>query len=271
MKNRDEFRLTAILLSLMLLIPGCASDERPTRPPDLLLAGIDPNYPPFEVLDSASGTVSGFDIELLSMITRANRWRCEDTTLPYEDLLPALRRGDIDIVASALSIPSDSQADLAFSDPYYLVNRVLVLRAADSLISCLEDLPSGVLGVIAGTDVSGFERRVGSTKAFPRKDISKGLAELAGGSLAAMVVDYTLARALLGARTDLRICSASLGHEYYVFAMRSADSLRLRDLNDALAGLLGGYSYEQLHQEWFGYPPLNVAVPDSVSARWPAR
>jgi ABC-type amino acid transport substrate-binding protein len=125
--------------------------------------------------------------------------------------------------------------------------------------------------VVSGMILSSISRRVRNTSTYLRSDVARALSELADGTLAALIADYPFARVLLATRTDLRMCSASLGYEYYVFTMRSADSLRLRSMNDALAGLLGGYTYEQLHQEWFGYPPLNVAVPDSVSVKWPTQ
>lgn len=269
--GKDMLRFVTSTLLIATLALGCSSTQKPSRPFDLVAVGTDPNYPPFESIDSASGATAGFDIELVSLIAQANRWRHEDVSLPYEELLPALTRGDIDIVASALTVASEAQADVVFSDPYYLVSRVLVLRVGDSMITGLEDMPTGPVGVVAGTNLSSFSRQVRNTKTYQRKDIPRALSELADGTLAALIADYPLARTLLKTRTDLRICSASLGHEYYVFAMRSADSLRLRRLNDALAALVGGFAYEQLHQKCFGYPPLNLAVPDSVSVKWPAR
>ncbi|MEW5794891.1 MAG: transporter substrate-binding domain-containing protein [Candidatus Zixiibacteriota bacterium] len=65
-----------------------------------------------------------------------------------------------------------------------------------------------------------------------------------------------------------RIVDTVLSPEYYCLAMRSSDTHRLARLNDALAALMGGYVYERLHVKWFGYPPLNVAAPDSVTASW---
>ncbi|MCX6833717.1 MAG: ABC transporter substrate-binding protein [candidate division Zixibacteria bacterium] len=264
-------RFVASILLIAALTLGCSSTQKPTRPSDLVVVGADPNYPPFDLIDSVSGEIAGFDVDLVSLIVQATRWRHENVALPYDELLPALTRGDIDIVASAMPAVSEANADVIFSDPYYLVSRVLVLRAADSMITGLEDMPTGPIGVISGTNLSSFARQIRNTKMYQRKDIPRALSELADGTLAALIADYPLARALLKTRTDLRMCSASLGYEYYVFAMRRADSLRLKRLDDALAALLGGFTYEQLHQKCFGYPPLNLAVPDSVAVSWQAK
>ena len=271
MDGRDLLRFARLILMIAPLALGCTSTQKSPRPSDLVLVGADPNYPPFEMLDSSSGAAAGFDIELISLISQANQWRHEGVFLAYEELLPTLTRGDIDIVASAMPMAPDAQPGVAFSDPYYIVSRVLVLRAGDSMITGLEDLPTGPLGVVSGTNPDSFARQVRNTRTYLRSDVARALTDLADGTLAALIADYPLARELLTTRTDLRMCSASLGYEYYAFAMRSADSLRLRRVNDALAALLGGYTYEQLHQKWFGYPPLNVPVPDSVAVKWPAR
>ena len=88
------------------------------------------------------------------------------------------------------------------------------------------------------------------------------------GQLDAVLNDYPATRYAMNGISGTRFLSGMLSTEYYGIAMRTSDTLRLQLLNDALAGLCGGYSYEQLHMRWFGYPLLNLAVPDSVAEQW---
>ena len=270
MSCRSILRFAVSVPVIAVIALSCSSNEKQSRPPDRLLVGAAAEYPPFDVPDSASGQMSGFDVELVSLIAQTNRWQHEFVALPFEDLFTALRRADIDMVASAVPVTREVPSDVAYSDPYYLVSRVLVLRSADSLITGLEDLPTGPVGAIAGTDLGNYARDVRNFRLYARNEMALAFSDVADGSLAALIADYPVAREALKTRTSLKMCLAPLGYEYYVFAMRSADTLRLRSVNDALATLVGGYSYEQLHQKCFGYPPLNLAVPDSVAERWPS-
>ena len=89
-------------------------------------------------------------------------------------------------------------------------------------------------------------------------------------SLDVVLNDLAVSRALLEDYPTLRTVPHTVNSEYYGIAMRPDDSVRLGLLNDALAGIMGGYTYERLHEHWFGYPPMDIAAPDSVKARWPS-
>ena len=160
---------------------------------------------------------------------------------------------------------------IAQSDPYYLTGLVMIATSA-------QPLPGGEASwqgklVVVPRQVPGnalaFALKDAQVRAYDKPDDI--VVELESGRIAAMVADYTTARKLVGDHPGLHLVPGMLTTTYYTAAMRATDSLHLTRFNNALAALLGGYTYEQLHMKWFGYPLLNVAVPDSVSSRWNRR
>ena len=260
--------VTSLLATAILI--GCSADRKaPSRPADLVVIGVDPDRTPFVLRDSASGSVTGFDVELFSTISQACRWRCEFRATSRDSLQEALLSGEIDIAVGE-STPVENGDQITYSDPYYLTGLVMVAASAQPMpengaswngrmVAVPRDVPGNALA---------FALKDAQFRAYGNPD-SAG-AEVEAGGVAALVADYAAARRIVAGRPSLQILPGWLTSVYYTAAMRADDSARLFRVNDALASLLGGYTYEQLHQKWFGYPLLNVAVPDSVSARWKA-
>jgi len=263
--------LRVIIIVMVELLGGCTPQaERPQRAADFLLVGVAADYPPFESFDSARGEIRGFDIDLISIICEANRWSFEIVPTPFGDLLKELHIGNLDIAISALTVTPERETLISFSDPYYLTGQAMVLPLTDSLTSDINDLRGKKVGVVNGTTGSDLAHESDGVLVFSHNDIKVAFTELSRGNLEVVINDQAMSRAILKDYPTLRVAQYTLNSEYYGIAMRSDDSVRLGMLNDALAGIMGGYTYELLHERWFGYPPMDIAVPDSIKARWPS-
>lgn len=262
-------RLVAATILCAVAVWSCGQDNQQVkRPPNEMIIGVAPDYPPFEYADSALGQTVGFDIELIQLICQANRWNSKLVLIEFGDLLDALNRGDIDIAISAITITPAREALVVFSDPYFITGQSLVVPAGESSITGMTDMPGKRVGVMIETTAEQLTKNVDGALVYPYESISTALADLAASRLDAVVSDRPTMRELLKTMPLLKLLAGTLNSEYYGIAMRSGDTLRMQALNDALAGLVGGYTYERLHQKWLGYPPLDVEVPDSVVAMW---
>ncbi len=264
-------RFVVIVLMTAVLMGACTPEaNRPSRAADFLMIGVAPDYPPFESVDSAGDSITGFDIELISIICEVNEWKFEIVPTPFDDLLRNLQSGEIDIAVSALTITPEREAIVNFSEPYYLTGQGLVLPVADSITSELDDLRGKKVGVVTGTTGSDLARATDGVLVFPYDNIKEALTELSHGNLEVVINDQAVSRAFLESFPGLHIASNSINSNYYGMAMRTDDTIRMERLDHALAGIMGGYTYERLHQQWFGYPPMDLAAPDSVRAGWPS-
>ena len=267
--DKNMIRITTAFLIFAGLVWGCApGDRRPPRAADYLLIGVTSNRPPFESVNPETGEIVGFDVELVSLICQANRWRFEIVPTPFERILSDLQVGDLDIGISAITAVPEREALIQFSDPYYLTGQGLVLPRTDTVTVDLADLRGKRVGAVTGTTGAELARQAEGLLVSLHEDIGAALTVLAEGNLDAVINDQAISRELIGPHPSLRLAGFTLTSEYYGIAMRTDDTVRLRMLNDVLAGIMGGYTYERLHAKWFGYPPMDIAVPDSVQARW---
>jgi polar amino acid transport system substrate-binding protein len=83
------------------------------------------SYPPFNGRNSA-GKLVGYDIDMANALCARIKRRCEIETRAWSNLLPALVKGDGDVVIASMLIPvrdktpTGIMSKVAFSKPYYL-------------------------------------------------------------------------------------------------------------------------------------------------------
>lgn len=93
---------------------------------DILKVGISPDFVPFAYYDY--GTVYGFDIDLVEMIAEDNKWGIEFVEMQFNELIPALQNGDIDMIAAAMSISEERYEDVDFSLGYFETEQAIITR-----------------------------------------------------------------------------------------------------------------------------------------------
>ena len=243
---------------VVCLVPVCGDQKTAERPSDgsTLLIGTDPNYPPFEFIDSATGELVGFDIELMQRICDANGWHCEFARTPFGELLDLVSAGRLDLAVSAITVTPDRQARVDFTEPYYLTGQTITVPETDTVTVTIEDLRGKRVGVQSGTVGDRLARSVDGVHVFPYDNPASAVAALAEGKLDATVDDYPVAREIATSYDSLRLVDITLDAEYYGVAVRKgADSLR-QAINAYLAVLLGSAEFDKLHVKWFGYPLL---------------
>jgi polar amino acid transport system substrate-binding protein len=97
-----------------------APDVPPDRNPGggkTLIVGIDP-IPPF-ALRTEEGQWHGISWAIWHMAALRLGWRYEIKLMPLDQIIPALRAGEIDVAATAFGITGKREAKVDFSVPYY--------------------------------------------------------------------------------------------------------------------------------------------------------
>jgi polar amino acid transport system substrate-binding protein len=248
-----------ILLGIGLCLLSVCSDqdtaERP-REKNTLLIGTDPNYPPFEFVDSVTGELIGFDIELIQRVCEANGWQCEFARTPFGELMDMVSAGRLDLAISAITITPDRQALVDFSEPYYLTGQTITVPIMDTITTTIDDLRGKRVGVQSGTVGDRLARSVDGVHVFPYDNPASAVAALADGKLDATVDDYPVAREIASSYDSLRMVDITLDAEYYGVAVRKGEDSLRQAINSYLAVLLGSPEFDSLHVKWFGYPLL---------------
>jgi len=254
--------IVTVLLGALWL--GCSdSADRPDSSGRSLRIGVDPDYPPFEYVDTSSGQVVGFDIDLMEAICAHQGWTCRFRKSAFERLIVDLVEGKVDAVISAMTITARREALVAFSDPYYLSGRCVVIRADDSTVTHESHLRGRRVGVQVGSTGERLAKSTDGALVFSYTDMGEAFEALQTGQIDAIVDDCPYVRYRAAGREGFRLAIVGIDAEYYGIALRKEDTVRLSGINDALADLIGRGAFEELHLKWFGYPLLDVPAVDS--------
>jgi polar amino acid transport system substrate-binding protein len=100
-----------------------------------------PNYPPLELRDPASGELSGFDVELGNAIAAKLGTKMNWQETSFEQMLPSLATGRIDLVLSGMSDIATRHETASFIDymktgPQFMVRAARAGEFPDMLTLC---------------------------------------------------------------------------------------------------------------------------------------
>lgn len=159
-------KLFALLLSLTMLValaacggektPGGQSSSGGLTPEAItqrgvLRVGVKTDVPGFGLLDTATNTYSGIEIDLAYKIAEElGIDKVEFTPVTAATRGQLLDSGDIDIVAATFTINEERKASWNFTTPYY-TDAVSLLVKNDSGIETFEDLADIKIGVATGS------------------------------------------------------------------------------------------------------------------------
>lgn len=214
---------------------------------------------------SGNGKVSGFDVDLLSLV--ATRLRVAPLfvrTEPQEYLDgTALKNKACDLVPSLIPW-SGFRKTFALTKPYGRFRlAILTKKGGPATLAALAGKQVGVIGSGGGdasTDAATYLKQYNAAHGnqihvMPVNDINQAEYALKEGGIGAVVTDD--GRALYEAKKDPSLAAgAELGSGYSeVFGVRKGDKALVTQINAALADAAGNGHYAKAYQDWFGRRP----------------
>lgn len=146
--------------------------------------------PPW-VMKNKKGTLVGFEIDIARQLAKDMGVKVRFRQYPWQQMIPALKKGEIDIIASGLSITPQRALEISFSQPYHSSGYSLVsnLELTKDFTS-IKDLNSDKVYITAMKGTVSAEL---ATKVFPnanidlRKDEKDAASAVINGSVHALV------------------------------------------------------------------------------------
>ncbi|RUX95204.1 MULTISPECIES: transporter substrate-binding domain-containing protein [unclassified Mesorhizobium] len=120
-------------LALALLTAGAASAA--DLGGKLLKVGSDTTSPPMESVDTATGQIVGFDVDVIKAVCGKINCKAEFVTTGWDGIFAALDQGSFDLVASGVSITDERKKAMDFSDPYIVNSQAVLMRVEDEGLS----------------------------------------------------------------------------------------------------------------------------------------
>jgi polar amino acid transport system substrate-binding protein len=249
MAERVRFCLALAWILMVLAAPSQAVDE------NVLINGIDPNFPPFAYVD-ANGKPDGLDVKAVEWIAREMGFQVMHQPLDWDMMMRGLREKDIDFVASGMNITEKGLEDANFTIPYWRVRKFIVAETG-SRLNVDQTLDKGNrLGVLRGaSETEWIEENL--IKQGGRKirlvyydDIASALQDLKGGRIKGIVMTSTLAQEVMK-KSEIRVVGTfGMPDELFAYAVRKDDHALLETLNRGLQKLMASPYWEELKKKY---------------------
>ncbi|WP_141084842.1 transporter substrate-binding domain-containing protein, partial [Campylobacter jejuni] len=121
----------------------------------------------------------------------------------FDGLIPALKAGKIDMIASAMSATDERRQSVDFTKPYYMSkNLYLKLKNNDSL-QTKNDLEGKKIGVQLGTLQENTAKAIKNAQVQSNKDLNIAVLALKNNKIDAIVADQDTAKGFLAENPEL--------------------------------------------------------------------
>ncbi|MFK0489573.1 basic amino acid ABC transporter substrate-binding protein [Campylobacter coli] len=166
-----------------------------------LKVGTAPNYKPFNFKQDSK--LTGFDTDLIEEIAKKNGIEIVWVETNFDGLIPALKAGKIDMIASAMSATDERRQSVDFTKPYYMSkNLYLKLKNNDSL-QTKNDLEGKKIGVQLGTLQENTAKAIKNAQVQSNKDLNIAVLALKNNKIDAIVADQDTAKGFLAENPEL--------------------------------------------------------------------
>ncbi len=246
-------RLAGIMMALIAVVAlgaGVAPAEE-----KMVTNGFDAAYPPFSFIDK-DGKPAGFDVDALNWIAKEMGFKVKHQPTEWAAIVPSLQAKKIDVIASGMSITPARQEAVNFTEPYWTVKQLLVVKDDSTLKAeqCLE--PGRKIALLRGSAESKwmtenllkkdykFELKMYDTTPLAIEDVSNGRADCAAVSNTALknAQDKGLKVKAIG--------NYGQPDTNYGYAVRKDDDELLKKLNEGWKKLKASPKFQELVKKW---------------------
>ena len=224
----------------------------------------DPQFPPFEFLDS-SGVAKGITPDLLAIMGK--RLGVEFRTVAYptwSDVLEAVKQGKVDLLGTLTRTP-EREGFLLFSKPYLSVPYVLFVRHDGGDSKTIEDMVSRRLGVVKNYGINTWLSVIHpNIHPVAVEDTATGLTMVATGELDALLETLPVGALIVREKslTNIRIVPRHIYDLPQHFGVRKEKPLLLSIVQKGLDSL-SEKDLSEVFVRWtghdFSHPPPAIS------------
>ena len=221
-----------------------------------LVVGTAAGMPPLN-MTTKDGKIIGLDADLSRYLADAMEVNLRLEPMAFEDLLPSLEAGKVDMIISGMTMTAYRNRRVAFVGPYLTSGKGLLTREA-TLAAIKDpnaiDLAEVSLTALAGSTSADFVRKVTPRAQFaPAQDYDEAVKMVIDGRVDAMVADQPICLISVARYPDQGLLAiiAPLTYEPIGIALPANDALFMNLVGNFLTALQDSGTLERLKDQWF--------------------
>lgn len=220
----------------------------------------DADYDPFSYRD-AQGQPAGFDVDIAKALCTEMNKDCEIVLMNFDEIMPALIKGDIDVAVAGLAMTPERQKSVDFTDRYYRSHSIFVQKAGSFEDTQPESLKGKKAGAQAGTIQENYLRKMyGANIEIITEQIFEDLfRDLQNGKVDIIFADglpaYAALKSNLGEGLEpvgMPVAPSGAQANSHIAVTKKDPGLR-EDLNKALQAILRNGEYDRINRKYFDF------------------
>jgi polar amino acid transport system substrate-binding protein len=222
-----------------------------------LILGTSGNMPPMTQVRE-DGKVVGFDIDVARLMARGMGVKLNIKIMPFGDLLPALQKGDVDVVISNVTMNPERNLRVAFVGPYMTSGKCVITKKKDlAEAEEAEDLntPATRLAALKHSTSAEFVKALLPQATLTLVDDYDGAVRMIiDDKVGGLLTDYPICLSMLQRYPDAGFVSLFplLSYEPIGIAVPGTDPLYINWTENFLKRLEGVGLLDELGTRWFG-------------------
>ena len=213
-----------------------------------LLVGSDTTYPPFEYLED--GKTIGFDIDIASEIARRLERELEIVPITWDSTYDIPEDIKIDMIISAVSGNEDKEELADFSDPYYIMEYMLVTISEAELI-LREDLKSKKIGMLTNKPEDFSAQYLKDFNIETYNDVMQMIEGLKNKDIEGMLISVPLGKNIIEENNGLfNIIEIVKSEREYNIVFLEGSPLK-DEVNTILEEMRQDGIYQEIYDKWF--------------------
>lgn len=160
-----------------------------------LRVGTSTSQPPF-TMKSKDGQLMGYEVELATLLTDAMNLKLNFVVKPFSELLPALEKGEIDVIMSGMTITPERNLKATFVGPYIVSGKSILAKS--KRLSALDEMteinrPTIKVAALEGSTSQRFvELLAPKVELITTKDYETAVNMVMNDEVDIMVADYPI-------------------------------------------------------------------------------
>ena len=247
-----------LAVAAVTMVAGCggnANKQAEQKLPDKIVIGLDDNFPPMGFRDD-SGQLVGFDIDLAQAVCDKLGYKMEVKNLGFDALIPALKSGQIDLIAAGMDATDERKKQIDFTDVYYQGGYTIVVPTGNTDITGYDSIAGKTVGAQVGSKAADYAREHGANvKEFDTN--TQGWMELEAGTVDAISIDKAVAQYYLqqGGKDKLKIVGEPITSRGVAMGISKDKPELSKQVNEALKEIKADGTYAKIYKKWFGEEP----------------
>ncbi len=221
-----------------------------------LVVGTAADMPPLN-MTLKDGRIVGMEVDIATRMAASIEVKLTLKPMHFNDLLPALEAGQVDLILSGMTMTPRRNTQVAFAGPYYGSGKSVLIKQenAGSLQSTeMMNRPEVTMAALKGSTSQRFlEQFAPNAKLVLADDYDQAVALVLADKVRALVADYPFCKVAVYRYPDkgLTTLQSPLNYEPIGIALSPSDPLLLNWAQNFVTVLINSGELSALQRKWF--------------------